>query len=405
MLELKRVKLNKKKIDRITDRGRYGDGRNLYLSVGPSGNKHWLFAYQREGKQHMIGLGSYRYVNLDEARELAAEYRRLLRAGIVPPRAPRWTGDANAAAVTKMRRGSTFQSVAARYIAANRAEWKHVKSEEQWRSSLGTHAFPLIGQMDVSEIEAQHVRDVLIPLHNAGKIETAKRLRWRIGKVLGYAIGEDLRPDTDLPTRPGGKLDHMLPRPSKTRAKNLPSMSYERVPVFMARLLTEVGIAPQALEFLILTGARTSEVLGARWEEIDLAGGTWTVPAERMKAGREHRVPLSEEVVALLAALPRDFEGFVFINPQRAGRPLSNMAMVAVLKRMNEKVGVTVHGFRSTFRTWAAEECLDIPREIAEAALAHTVGGVEGAYQRGTYFKTRRQLMERWAAYCMGAPA
>ena len=395
------VKLNQKKIERLKDPRRYGDGRNLYLSVGPTGNKHWLFVYQRNHRQHMIGLGSLRYVSLEEARELAAEYRKLLRQGIEPPRAERWTGAANAATEAKNRRGSSFQAVAERYIAAHKAEWKHPKSEEQWRNSLARYAFPLIGQLDVAAIEAQHLNSVLAPIWTE-KADTARRVRWRIGKVLGFAIGEDLRPDTDLPTRTGGKLDHMLPKRSKQRATNLPSMAYAAVPPFIARLREEDGIAPRALDFLILTGARTSEVLGAAWDEIDFDKAVWTVPAERMKAGREHRVPLTDEALALLKALPRDPVGFVFINPQRVGKPLSNMAMVAVLRRMKSKTGVTVHGFRATFRTWAAEECLDVPREIAEAVLAHRVGGVEGAYQRGDYFLTRRKLMERWAAYCRG---
>lgn len=385
-------KLNQKRIERLNDRGRYGDGRNLYLHVGPTGAKSWAFIYRRGEKDTQLGLGSYPDMGLEDAREKAAEYRRMLRQGIEPPKRRR----------EGTERGTTFKDVAEDYIKAHKASWRGGKSEAQWRSSLTDYAYPIIGKLDVKKITTAHVHDVLEPIW-ATKAETARRVRWRIGKVLGYAAGRDLRDDIDL-TRRGGKLDYLLPKaPNTAKPKSHDSLDYTAMPGFMEALRGQQGIAARALEFLILTGARTNEVIAAQWSEIDLEGAVWTVPAERMKAGREHRVPLTEAAVKLLNALPRDTTGeHVFIGQTNGGRPLSNMAMTALLKRMDRKEGVTVHGFRSTFRTWAAEQNLDIPREIAEAALAHAVGGVEGAYQRGDYFNSRRKLMDRWTAYAAG---
>lgn len=386
-------KLNQKKIDRLRDRGRYGDGRNLYLHVGPTGAKSWLFIYRINKKERMIGLGSLRYVGLEDAREKAAEYRKLLRQGVEPPRAR---------AAPRRQLGTTFKDIADRYIVAHRDSWRSEKSEKQWRSSLTAYAYPILGEMDVGEIGVAHIHEVLEPIWTT-KTDTATKVRGRIGAVLGFAAGLDLRPDLDL-TRSGGKLDYLLPKAAKVRrVEGHASLPYEKVPTFMTELRGREGIAARALELLILTAARTTEVLEARWDEVDLDAAVWTVPADRMKAGREHRVPLSAAAVDLLRAQPRDINSdFIFIGQTNGGEPLSNMAMAAVLKRMGRKEDVTVHGFRSTFRTWTAEQNLDIPREIAEAALAHTVGGVEGAYQRGDYFHTRRKLMERWTTFCEG---
>lgn len=386
-------KLTKKQIDAFKGRGRYGDGGNLYLNVSATGSKSWSFIFRREGKDAERGLGPYPDVTIDDAREKASEYRRMLRQGIEPPRT-RGTG--------KKAFGSTFKDIAERYIAAHRQSWRGDKSEAQWRSSLADYAHPILASKDVSEITVAHIHQVLEPIWTA-KAETARRVRWRIGKVLGYAAGLDLREDVDL-TRRGGKLDYLLPRASKVKkGEGHAALPYAQMPTFMAELRDRKGIAARALEFLILTAARTNEIITATWDQFDLEAGLWTIPADRMKAGREHRVPLTEAAVALLEALPRDRKGnYVFIGQTNGGQPLSNMAMTVLLKRMGRKDGVTVHGFRSTFRTWSAEQNLDIPREIAEAALAHAVGGVEGAYQRGDYFHTRRKLMERWTAFCAG---
>lgn len=386
-------KLTRKQIEGFKDRGRYGDGGNLYLNVSATGSKSWSFIFRREGKDAERGLGPYPDVDMDEAREKASEYRRMLRQGIEPPRT-RGTG--------KKALGSTFKEIAERYIKAHRESWRNDKNEGQWRSSLEDYAYPTIGNKDVSEVTTAHIHQILEPIWTT-KAETARRVRWRIGKVLGYAAGLDLREDVDL-TRRGGKLDYLLPKAAKVKkGEGHAALPYAEMPTFMAELRDRKGIAARALEFLILTAARTNEVITATWNEIDLEAGVWTIPADRMKAGREHRVPPTETALALLDALPRDRKGnYVFIGQTNGGEPLSNMAMTVLLKRMNRKEGVTVHGFRSTFRTWSAEQNLDIPREVAEAALAHTVGGVEGAYQRGSYFDVRRKLMDRWAAFCAG---
>jgi integrase len=388
-------KLTQKRIERLTDRGRYGDGRNLYLHVGPSGAKSWAFIYRRGRKDTQLGLGGFPDVTLEEAREKAGEYRRMLRQGIEPVKRR----------AAQKQLGTSFKDIAERYITAHRASWRSEKSEAQWRSSLSEYAYPIIGKLHVSKVTVAHIHEVLEPIWTE-KAETARRVRWRIGKVLGYAAGLELRDDVDL-TRRGGKLDYLLPKASKVKkGEGHAALAYAEMPTFMGELRERAGIAPRALEFLILTAARTNEVVAATWDELDLEAGVWTVPANRMKAGREHRVPLTDAAIALLKALPRDRKGnSVFIGQTNGGQPLSNMAMTSLLKRMNRKEGVTVHGFRSTFRTWAAEQNLDIPREIAEAALAHAIGGVEGAYQRGDYFNTRRKLMERWETFCAGGEA
>jgi integrase len=386
-------KLTKKQIEGFQDRGRYGDGGNLYMNVSATGSKSWSFIFRRDGKDAERGLGPWPDVSIDDAREKASEYRRMLRQGIEPPKT-RGTG--------KKAFGSTFKDIADRYIRANRESWRGDKSEAQWRSSLNDYAYPTIGNKDVAEITTADIHAVLEPIWTA-KAETARRVRWRIGKVLGYAAGLDLRDDVDL-TRRGGKLDYLLPKASKVKkGEGHAALPYVEMPKFMAELRDRKGIAARALEYLILTAARTNEIITAEWDQIDFKAKVWTIPADRMKAGREHRVPLTETAVALLKALPRDRDGkYVFIGQTNGGEPLSNMAMTVLLKRMDRKEGVTVHGFRSTFRTWAAEQNLDIPREVAEAALAHAVGGVEGAYQRGQYFDTRQKLMERWTAFCAG---
>ncbi|MBW4330051.1 tyrosine-type recombinase/integrase [Stakelama sp. CBK3Z-3] len=391
----KRDGLNVKMIDRLKEPGKYSDGRNLYLHVGANGSKSWLFIYRRLGKDKMRGLGSYRHVSLDEAREKAAEFRAMLRQGIEPP--------VSRGAVKKKDEGRTFAQLNERYLAEHKDSWRNpAKAESLWRNSLRDHAYTIIGEKDVKDIDVKDVHAVLSPIW-LSKHPTAKKIRWRIGAVLAYAAALDLRPDVDL-TRTGGKLDKLLPKAKRVHVvKGHDSMPFQQIPEFVPELRQREGTAAAALDFLILTAARQQEVCMAKWDQMDLDESVWNAPEEIMKAGRPHRVPLSPDAVAILKAMPRDRDdGFVFIGG-RSGEPMSNMAMTAVLKRMGRKEGATIHGFRSTFRTWVAEKCLDVPREIAEAALAHTVGGVEGAYQRGDYFNIRRSLMERWADYCRSA--
>lgn len=390
----KRDGLNVKMIDRLKEPGKYGDGRNLYLHVGPNGGKSWLFIYRRLGKDRMRGLGPYPRVGLDEARNKAGEYRAMLMEGIEPPK--------SRGAVQKKDERRTFEQVNERYLAEHKDSWRNPdRAESLWRNSLRDHAYKFIGDKDVKDIDVKDVHAILSPIW-LKKHPTAKKIRWRIGAVLAYAAALDLRADVDL-TRKGGKLDKLLPKAARVHTVEAhDSMPYAELPTFVAELRKRPGVSAAALDLLILTGARTKEVRMATWDQFDLDEAVWNAPASIMKANRAHRVPLSPDAVAILKSLPREKDNpHVFIGGT-AGKPMSDMAMTQLLKRMDRKDGVTVHGFRSTFRTWAAEECLDIPREIAEAALAHSVGGVEGQYQRGDYFNTRRALMERWAAYCRG---
>ena len=379
--------LSVKLIERIKEPGKYGDGRNLYLHVGKNGSKSWLFIYRRLGGDRMRGLGSYRHVGLDDARERAGEFRAMLRQGIEPPKAR--------GAVTKKEQGRTFAQLNERYLGEHKASWRDPdKAESLWRNSLRDHAYKIIGDKDVKDIDIKDVHAILSPIWLA-KHPTAKKIRWRIGAVLAYAAALDLRADVDL-TRSGGKLDKLLPKASRVHVVEAhDSMPYSELTVFLTDLRERPGVSASALDFLILTGARTKEVRLATWSQFDLNEGIWNAPASIMKSYRPHRVPLSPDAVAILKSLPQETaNAYAFIGGT-PGKPMSNMAMTQLLKRMGRKDGVTVHGFRSTFRTWVAEECLDIPREIAEAALAHSVGGVEGQYQRGDYFNTRRALMER----------
>lgn len=390
----KRDGLNVKLIDRLKEPGKYSDGRNLYLHVGPNGGKSWLFIYRRLGKDKMRGLGSYRHVGLDEAREMAGQYRAMLRRGEEPPK--------SRGAVQKKDQGRTFAQLNDRYLAEHKGSWRNPDAAESlWRNSLRDYAYSIIGEKDVKDIDVKDIHAVLSPIWLT-KHPTAKKIRWRLGAVLAYAAALDLRDDIDL-TRSGGKLDKLLPKAKRVHiVKGHDSMPFQQIPEFMPLLRKREGIAAAAMEFLILTAARTKEARLATWDQMDLEAGVWNAPEEIMKAGRLHRVPLSPDAIAVLKAMPRDREdGYVFVGSS-SDKPLSDMAMTQVLKRMGRKDGVTVHGFRTTFRTWVADECLDIPREIAEAALAHSVGGVEGAYQRSDYFNIRRALMERWADYCRG---
>jgi integrase len=389
-------KLNVTKIRSMTQPGKYGDGRNLWLIVGPTGRRRWEFRYTFRGRRREMSLGPTEFMSLDDARDRALELRKQLRAGIDP---------LEVKAVTAPRRITTFEAVADQAIASFEKGWTNAKAAKQWSSTLETYVYPKLGKMDVQAISTADVYDVLEPIWGT-KTETASRVRARIERILDFATAMKLRTGEN-PARLKGNLDHLLAKRAKVqRVKHHDALPYEQIPTFMADLREREAVAARALEFAILTAARTSEVTGARWSEFDLDKATWTVPAERMKARRDHRVPLSANAVSLLKALPRDEKAeFVFISSMRAGEPMSNMAMTAVLKRMNRKEGVTVHGFRSTFRDWAAERTA-YPDAVVEMALAHAVGNaVEAAYRRGDLFEKRQRLMVDWAGYCAGQAA
>lgn len=384
-------KLTVKKVQSLKEPGKYGDGNNLWLIIGPTGRKRWEFRYTMGGRSREMGLGSAELVSLEEARNTAIDLLRTVRRGVDPI-------DARD---EKKPRPTTFEEVADQCITSMKPGWSNLKSERQWRSSLKAYAFPALGKMDVSAITASDVFDVLEPIWSA-KPETAKRVRERVEKVMDFASALKLRTG-DNPARWRGGLEALFPKKVKVRkVQHHAALPYADMPAFMAALRKREGIAPRALEFAILTAARTSEVLGARWDEIDLDKKVWTIPAERMKARREHRVPLSDAATALLKALPRDPEGeFVFISVMSKGRPMSNMALLKVLKLM-KRTDLTVHGFRSTFRDWASEVTAH-EAPVVEMALAHSIGNaVEAAYRRGDLFQKRERLMVDWAACCAG---
>jgi integrase len=375
--------------------GKHGDGRNLWLIVSPSGARRWEFRYTVEGKSREMSLGPADLLSIDEARIKALELRKAIREGM-DPLAVR--------SHSKKKRAVTFRELAEDTIQALIPAWTNDKSEGQWRQTLTTYAYPLLGDLNVADITTDDVYAVLEPIW-VSKAETAGRLRARIEKVLDRATARRLRTG-DNPARLKGNLDHLLAKQSKVkRVKSHPALPYTNTASFMANLRQREGVAARALEFAILTAARTGEAIGARWSEIDLNNAVWTIPAERMKARRDHRVPLSKTAIALIGKLPRDPESdFVFISPMAKGQPLSNMAFSATLKRMGRK-DITAHGFRSTFRDWAAETTA-YPDAVVEMALAHAIGSaVEAAYRRGDLFEKRTRLMADWATYCEAQPA
>jgi integrase len=403
------------KVQRIIEPGTYLDGRGLYLQVSnvkvPKGRapkpedaqrvtKSWLFVYTGlNGKKHEMGLGSLADVGLKEAREGAERQRKIRAEGKDPIEERKRT---RTAAALSQAKAITFDECRDKYIAAHRAGWRNAKHATQWTNTLATYVTPVFGKLDVRTIDISLVTKVLEPLWSV-KPETASRVRGRIERILDWARVRGYR-DGENPARWRGHLDHLLPARSKVRqVQHHAALSYCEIGAFMVALREREALAARALEFTILTAARTGETIGAKWDEVDLQAKLWTVPAERMKPGREHRVPLSDPAVKLLKQMAEQCESdYVFPGDRRD--KLSNMAMDMLVRRMNRN-DITVHGFRSCFRDWAAE-CTSFPREVAEAALAHVVGNkTEAAYQRGDLFEKRRKLMDAWASYCSKLPA
>lgn len=387
-------KLTKLQVDNLKEPGRYGDGDGLWLHIGPTGAKSWVLRYSRNKRAREMGLGPVSLFSLKEARERAREARRLLYDGIDPldqRRAEREAAQLDAA------RGVSFAEAAERYIGAHEAGWKNPKHRQQWRNTLTTYAFPVMGELPVAEIDTGLVLKVLEPIWQE-KAETASRLRGRIESILDWATARKLR-NGENPARWKGHLDTLLPARSKVQTvKHHEALPYAEIGGFMAELREKDGIAARALEFCILTAARSGEVIKARWDEIDLDTGLWVLPPERMKARREHRVPLSERAVEILREMRSLGSDWVFPG-QREGKPLSNMAMLMQLRRMGRE-DLTTHGFRSSFRDWAAERTA-YPHEVCEMALGHRVGSaVERAYRRGDMFDKRRRLMKDWSRFC-----
>lgn len=400
--------------------GDYLDGRGLYLQVRSESSKSWLLKFSIHKRAREMGLGSAFDFNLSDAREMRDKYRKLLGQGIDPIQHRAAEQSAQAAADAK---AITFKQAAERYIAANLSGWKNPKHADQWRMTLlgidprGNPAkidyCKIIRNLAIQSIDTNLVMKILDPIWST-KTETASRVRGRIETVVdsAKARGEFVG---DNPARWAGHLEHQLPKRSKirgTRKKNFPSLPYARLPEFIAELRQREGLAAAALEFHILTVPRPGNALNARWSEIDRADAAWNIPGDQMKKERDHRVPLSAAALAVLDRMEVARSGeFIF---SADGSPLSDAAMGAVIKRMHEAQPwidprqdrrVVPHGFRSTFRTWGAEET-NFAREMLEKAMAHAVGDeTERSYDRGDLFEKRRTLMEAWAAFSAGGPA
>jgi integrase len=367
--------------------GMHPDGRGLYLQVSGPRARSWVFRYTINGKTHYLGLGSAYTIDLKRAREDARKARELVHDGIDPIEARKARRMHQRLADIKT---ITFDQAADAYITSHEAGWGNPKHRQQWRNTLKDYASPLIGDLAVSAVDTGLVLKVLEPVWTS-RPETASRLRGRIESVLDWAKVRGHR-DGENPARWKGHLDHLLPARSRVRkVQHHAALPYGEINALLTLLRAQKGITPLALEFTILTATRTGEVLGARWSEVDTAAAMWVIRASRMKGGREHRVPLCERALAILEEMRgRDHE-LVF--------PLSEKAMAMLLRRIGRN-DVTVHGFRSTFRDWAAETTA-YPNHVVELALAHAISnGVEAAYRRGDLFEKRRRLMADWARYC-----
>ncbi|MCP4316232.1 MAG: integrase arm-type DNA-binding domain-containing protein [Hyphomicrobiales bacterium] len=384
--------------DRLTDtavkkrktKGRMFDGAGLILNVTATGSKNWIFRYtSKSGKVREMGLGGYPTIPLRKARDRADEYRNMVSDGLDPKQE------------RDRESGKTFGDAADSYYQSMKARWTSAKTRHQWETTLKETCKP-VRRKPVADVGTDDVLKILTPLWQTTP-ETARRVRSRIENVLDYSKAKHWR-SGENPARWRGHLENVLPKRDKKKRKHFSAMSYKDVPAFMERLAGLEWLSCRALEITILTACRTGEVLKAQWSEIDFESALWTVPAERMKAREEHQVPLPPKVIEILTP-PYESRYNKFVFPGNApGKPLSDMAMIMLMYRMEIK-GATVHGFRSSFRDWCGDQT-SFAREVAEAALAHQVGSeVERSYRRGTALEKRRQLMNAWADYCQGAAA
>ena len=392
--------------------GKYGDGDGLWLLVSPTRAKSWVFRYKIEGRERSMGLGPYPALTLSKARTEAQRHCRARAEGKDPLRLRE---EERAQARLDAAQSKTFKEAAKECIGSRQSRWKNAKHAAQWESTLETYVYPVIGDLPVGYVDRGYVLEVLeqpVPavaaadgreVYRAGKLwearpDTAMRVRGRVEIVLDWATFRDYRRG-DNPARWQGNLAFALEKVNK--ATHHAALPYEQIAAFVKSLRERDGMAALALEFLILTAARTNEVLGATWAELDDELTVWTVPAERMKAKREHRVPVSPAAREVLAKAQKAKRGDYVFPAYSAKRPMSNMALLATLRRM-ARTDITVHGFRAAFRTWAAEKTT-VPHEVAEMAIAHTVSdAVVAAYKRTDLFDRRRALMEAWADYVNG---
>jgi integrase len=391
--------LSAAKVRTLKAPGDYLDGRGLYLQVRSQCSKSWLLKYSIEKRAREMGLGPAADIPLTTARQLRDRHRALLKQGIDPLEHKEAEKSAKA---LERAKAITFKDACARYIAANRSGWKNIKHAAQWEATLKAYAYPIIGALPVQAIDTALVMAVLDPIWSI-KPETASRVRGRIESVIGAAKARS-EFKGENPATWKGHLDKLLPKTSKVRkVENHAALPYADLPAFMMDLRQREGIAASAMEFLILTAARTGEVLGATWDEFDLRKSVWTIPGERMKNGKEHQVPLSPPAVEVLERMSKITNGEYVFFGQSSGRSLSNMALLVLLRRM-KRTDITSHGFRSTFRDWAAERGYQDP--VAEAALAHSVSdAVIAAYKRTTFFELRKKMMDDWAAFATSDPA
>jgi integrase len=376
-----------------------GDGSGLYLSIVKAGSASWLFRYMVAGKAHTIGLGGYPKVGLKFARAKAQEVRDSLAQGVDPSLAKKEVARQQKIAAAKAK---TFDSCAAEYIELQRPMWANEKHAQQWTNTIATYASPLIGKLPIAHIETDDVLNILKPIW-ISKPDTASRLRGRIESILGWATVHGWRSGQN-PARFKDHLEHLLPKRLASAQKHHASMPYAEVPAFMQKLQSESGMARYALEFLILCASRTGEVIAAKWSEIDASKRIWTIGASRMKAKVEHRVALSDRALEVLNVVKPFSQGEYVFAGRRHDKPLSNMAMAELLKRMGV-TGITVHGFRSSFRVWAGEQT-NYPFHVAEQALAHSLpDAVQAAYLRSDFFEHRVGLMRDWAAFVDMSPS
>ncbi|PIE10262.1 MAG: integrase [Rhodobacterales bacterium] len=373
--------------------GQYADGHGLYLVVGDSGARRWIARVQVKGmvtssgapKRMEIGLGNAIEVPLPEAREEALRLKRLAKQGINPLQ-------------EEIREVPSFEELAREWIASNETGWTNAKHRQQWTNTLQDYAFPQIGGMRVDQIEQQHVLSCIEPIWNE-KRETARRVMQRIAKILDVARAKQYRTGEN-PVEIIKRANVLQRGTASVAVSHHSSLQWAELPAFWSELIERDGTAAIALQFTILTAARTSETLGAVWSEIDLEARTWSIPALRMKANKAHTVPLCDGAMALLTRLHNTRRCDLIFEGQKAGKPLSNMTMASVLKRMG-RTGITVHGFRSTFRDWCGDNSVD--REIAELSLAHAIGNaVEQSYSRSDLLSRRREVMEQWGRYVKG---
>ena len=385
-------------VETVTEIGYHRCDRGLYLQVAGSGTKSWLFRYKSPvtAKQREMGLGSLNLVPLAAARNIAVECRRQVLSGVDPLEE---RGRVKRVRQLEQARSITFQEAAEKCIASKKPEWKNAKHAQQWANSLTTYAYPVFGTLSVSDLDTDLVLKAIEPIW-ISKAETASRVRQRIETVWDWARAREYV-EGENPARLRGHLDKILAKTAKVkRVKHHAAIPYKQIATFIKRLRGRKGSSASAMEFMILTAARTGEVRGARWQEIDLTIKVWTIPADRMKAGKEHRVPLCDRALQILNSMKSNRNPDEFVFPGwKAGTGLSDGAMLALLRKM--EVGpYTPHGFRSTFRDWAAEEAHQFSNETVELALAHTIRNkAEAAYRRGDQLERRRELMQTWGAF------